>query len=139
MTAPLTTLDRPVRPRSRARARAGLLAVWAAVTGAAPHVLHHVGPLAGTAVGAGAGGRAVFGAAGFVATIPMLRRLRRRTGGWRTPALALAAFAVVYTFSTLVVGPAVTGSGTTPDPAVPAEDVDHHGHGDSAEVRPDTP
>lgn len=27
--------------------------------------------------------------AGFVATIPMLRRLRRRTGSWRAPALAL--------------------------------------------------
>lgn len=139
MTTALTTLDRPVRHRSWARARAGLLAVWAAFTGVAPHVLHHVGPLAGTAVVAGAGGRAVFGAAGFVATIPMLRRLRRRTGGWRAPALALAAFAVVYTFSALVVGPTVTGSGTAPDPAVPAEVVDHHGHGDSAEVRPDTP
>jgi hypothetical protein len=93
-----------------------------------------VGPLAGTAVVAGAGGRVVFGAAGFVATIPMLRRLRRRTGSWRAPALALAAFAAVFTFSTLVIGPAVSGSDTPTDTAVPADDVDHHGHGDTADA-----
>lgn len=130
MATALAPPDHPVRPRRSARGRAGLLAVWAAVTGAAPHVLHHVGPLAGTAVVAGAGGRVVFGAAGFVATIPMLRRLRRRTGSWRAPALALAAFAAVFTFSTLVIGPAVSGSGTASDTPVPVEE-DHHGHGDS--------
>lgn len=126
MTTALTPLDQPVR--TWARVRAGLLAVWAAVTGAAPHVLHHVAPLAGTAVVAGAGGRVVFGAVGFVAALPMLRRLRRRTGSWRAPALALVAFAAVFTFSTLVIGPAVGGSGTASDNPVPAEEVDHHGH-----------
>lgn len=135
MTTPVATLDRPARVLVWARVRAGLLGIWAGVTGAAPHVLHHVGPLAGTAVVAGAGGRVVFGAAGFVATIPMLRRLRRRTGSWRAPALALAAFAAIFTFSTLVIGPAVSSTGTASDPAVPAEDVDHHGHDDS----PDAP
>lgn len=117
------------------RIRATLLAVWAGVTGAAPHVLHHVGPLAGTAIVAGAGGRIVFGAAGFVATIPMLRRLRRRTGSWRAPALALAAFAAIFTFSTLVIGPAVSGSDTRTDTAVPGDDVDHHGHDDPTDTR----
>lgn len=117
-------------PGVAARVRTALLALWAAVTGAAPHVLHHVGPLAGTALVAGAGGRALFGAAGFVATIPLLRRLRRRTGNWRAPALALAAFVAIYTVSTLVVGPAladVASSDVVPPP--PEEvDVDHHGH-----------
>lgn len=111
------------------RVRTGALAVWATVTGAAPHVLHHVGPLAGTAVVAGASGRVVFGAAGFVATIPMLRRLRRRTGSWRSPALALVAFATIFTFSTLVIGPALSGQDAA-DPALPADEVDHHGHDD---------
>jgi hypothetical protein len=112
------------------RVRTTILALWAAITGAAPHVLHHVGPLAGTAVVAGAGGRAFFGLAGFVATIPLLRRLRRRTGSWRAPALALAAFAAIYTVSTLVVGPAI-GNATSPDASTsPSEqvEVDHHGH-----------
>lgn len=132
MTTTFATFDRPVRARLWARVRAGLLATWAAVTGAAPHVLHHVGPLAGTAVVAGAGGRIVFGAAGFVATIPMLRRLRRRTGTWKAPALALAAFAAIFTFSTVVIGSAVSGLDTLSDTAGPAGDVDHHGHGDTA-------
>jgi hypothetical protein len=128
MTTTATTLDPRVPARLWGRVRAGLLAAWAGITGAAPHVLHHVGPLAGTALVAGAGGRLLFGAAGFVATIPMLRRLRRRTGGWRAPALALAAFAAVFTFSTLLVGPAISSSETPTDTAVPANGVDHHGH-----------
>jgi hypothetical protein len=117
-------------PGTAARVRAGMLGAWAAITGAAPHVLHHVGPLAGTALVAGAGGRALFGAVGFVATVPMLRRLRRRTGSWRVPGLALAAFAAIYTVSTLVVGPAI-GTATAPDAVTPPPaqvEVDHHGH-----------
>lgn len=123
----------PARPGLGSRLRAGLLAVWATVTGAAPHVLHHVGPLAGTALAAGAGGQALFGAAGFLATIPMLRRLRRRTGSWRAPALALTAFAVVFTFSTLVVGPALTSDAA--EGGTVSDEVDHHGH-DVADVQP---
>lgn len=135
MTITATTVQPPVHaPRLWGRVRAGLLAIWAGVTGAAPHVLHHVGPLAGTAIVAGAGGRILFGAVGFVATIPMLRRLRRRTGSWRAPALALAAFAAIFTFSTLVIGPAVSGSDTPTDTAVPADDVDHHGHDDPTDT-----
>lgn len=130
MTSTDVSLEQPVRAGPWGRVRAGLLAIWAGVTGAAPHVLHHVGPLAGTAVVAGAGGRILFGAVGFVATVPMLRRLRRRTGNWRAPALALAAFAAVFTFSTLVIGPAVSGSDAPADTAVPADGVDHHGHDD---------
>jgi hypothetical protein len=132
MTTTAATLEGPARVRPWVRVRTGLLAVWAGLTGAAPHVLHHVGPLAGTAVAAGAGGQVVFGAVGFVATIPMLRRLRRRTGSWRAPALALAAFAAIFTFSTLVIGPALSGSGSASDAAQTAEDVDHHGHGDGS-------
>jgi hypothetical protein len=129
---PVTASDagRVRAPSIAVRVRTTMLALWAAITGAAPHVLHHVGPLAGTALVAGAGGRALFGVAGFVATIPLLRRLRRRTGSWRAPALALAAFAAIYTVSTLVVGPAI-GSATSPDAATsPSEqvEVDHHGH-----------
>jgi hypothetical protein len=118
------------RPTSFARIRTAMLGLWAAITGSAPHVLHHVGPLAGTALVAGAGGRALFGVAGFVATIPMLRRLRRRSGSWRVPGLALAAFAAIYTVSMLFVGPAI-GAATSPDArTTPPEqvEIDHHGH-----------
>jgi hypothetical protein len=118
------------RPTSFARIRTAMLGLWAAITGSAPHVLHHVGPLAGTALVAGAGGRALFGVAGFVATLPMLRRLRRRSGSWRVPGLALAAFAAIYTVSMLFVGPAI-GAATSPDArTTPPEqvEIDHHGH-----------
>jgi hypothetical protein len=37
-----------------------------AVTGVLPHVLHHIGPLAGAALLAGAGGKLLFAVAGFV-------------------------------------------------------------------------
>jgi peptidoglycan/LPS O-acetylase OafA/YrhL len=103
-------------PSIAARVRTTMLGMWAAITGAAPHALHHVGPLAGTALVAGAAGRALFALAGFVATIPMLRRLRRHTGSWLLPGLALAAFAAVYTASTLFVDPAI-GVATSPDTA----------------------
>lgn len=126
MSAPATTTTIPAPTHLMHRLRATLLGAWAAVTGAAPHVLHHVGPLAGSALVAGAGGRVLFGALGFVATVPTLRRLRRRTGTWRAPGLALAAFATIYTISVLVIGPALSDA-TQPPPA-PDESVDHHGH-----------
>lgn len=84
-------------------------AAAAVISGAAPHVLHHVGPLAGTALLAGAGGTIVFAAAGLALSIPMLLRLRRRFGTWAAPAVAMAVFAGVYLFSALVLGPALRG------------------------------
>lgn len=102
----------------------------AAISGIAPHVLHHVGPLAGSALLAGAGGTVLFGVAGFAVSIPMLLRLRRRFGTWAAPAVASAIFTGVYLFSALVVGPALTaesaaveGPASTP---VPSGHTDHH-------------
>ena len=89
--------------------------------GAAPHVLHHVGPLAGAALLAGATGKLLFGALGFLLTVPMLRRLRRRTGSWRVPGGTFALMAVVFTFSSFVIGPALAGSGD--DPRAPSENT----------------
>jgi hypothetical protein len=73
-------------PRRRslgARLWGAVVAAWAAVTGVAPHVLHHVGPLAGAALLAGFGGKAIFFVLGLVLSLPMLRRLLpalRQTG-----------------------------------------------------------
>jgi hypothetical protein len=110
-----------------ATAASGLVA---AVSGVAPHVLHHVGPLAGAALLAGVGGTILFGVAGFALSVPMLLRLRRRFGTWAAPAVASAIFTGVYLFSALVVGPAITAA--PPDasaPAVspsPSEHAEHH-------------
>ena len=111
----------------------------AAVLGAAPHVLHHAGPLAGAALLGGIGGSLVFGVLGFLLAVPLLVRLYRRFGSWRVPAAALALFAAVFSVSTFVIGPAIAGNeggknssqpqpqetrGTTP--AAPAGHEAHH-------------
>jgi hypothetical protein len=105
----------PAAPRHGLdRVRAMLAAVGAGVLGAAPHVLHHAGPLAGAALLAGVGGKLLFGALGFLLAIPMLRMLQRRHGSWAVPGGVLALMAVVFTFSSFVIGPALTDSGGGP-------------------------
>lgn len=93
-------------------------AVVAGVLGLAPHVLHHIGPLAGAAIFAGATGSVLFGALGFAASIPFLSRVHRRTSSWRVPGALLATLAVMFSISTFVIGPAISGS----DPAAPSSD-----------------
>jgi len=94
--------------------------------GLLPHVLHHVGLLAGTALVAGSGGTALFGAVGLVASVPLLVRLHRRFGTWRAPAIGLLIFAAMFALSAFVIGPAISGSGGAEQPSAPT--VDHTGH-----------
>ena len=112
------------------RAWAALAAASGVILGVLPHVLHHVGPLAGTALLAGAGGTALFAVIGFVFAVPLLLRLRRRFRSWIAPSVALALFAVMFAFSSLVIAPAITGgdSGSTPSPGIeqPAGHASHH-------------
>lgn len=124
-----------VRRSLGARLWGAIVAAWAVVTGVAPHVLHHVGPLAGAALLAGFGGRALFFALGLVLSLPMLRRLYRRFHTLVAPALAVAAFAAVFTFSTLVIAPLLTGSEKGPatpeapgieQPVAPSGHAGHH-------------
>ena len=104
----------PASTASRARPAA----VGAAVLGVAPHVLHHVGPLAGAALLAGASGKLLFGALGFAAG-----RSRCCAGctvapaRGRVPGGVLALMAIVFTFSTFVIGPALTAAATVADHA----------------------
>ena len=110
----------------RTRLLVAVSSLSAAALGAAPHVLHHAGPLAGAAVLGGAAGSALFGVIGFVLAVPLLLRLRRRTGGWRAPAGLLALFLVVFAFSTFVVGPALSDDTDGPSRETPAEHREHH-------------
>ena len=96
-----------------------------AVSGVAPHVLHHIGPLAGAAIVSGAVGTAVFGMAGLLLSAPLLWRLRRRSGGWRLPTAALALFTAMFALSTFVIGPAISGDDGLPEPP---DTVDHDIH-----------
>lgn len=110
--------------------------VWHAVVGAigtvvglAPHVLHHIGLLAGAGLVAGAAGTVAFGLLGFVVSIPFLLRLRRRFHTWWAPAIGLAVFALMFGLSAFVVGPLISGPGEpaeNPPPAPSAAHSEHH-------------
>lgn len=114
----------------RARLLAGVTATIGAVSGLAPHVLHHVGPIAGAALIGGAGGTALFAIVGFAVSVPFLVKLKRRFGTWRAPAIALLVFVAVFAFSSLVIGPAIQGSEATSTPApaqqAPSGHLGHH-------------
>ncbi|MDP1852503.1 MAG: hypothetical protein Q8K48_08850 [Candidatus Planktophila sp.] len=98
--------------RDRVRSTWGsLVGAMGLVMGLLPHILHHVGFLAGTALVAGSGGTALFGALGFLFSIPMLVRLHRRFGTWRAPAIGLLIFTLLFSLSTFVIGPKLSGTG----------------------------
>lgn len=110
--------------RTVTRVRLALSAAVAAMLGLLPHVLHHVGPLAGAALFAGIGGSLLFGALGLVLSVPFLLKVRRHCGNWRMPALLLLLFAALFSVSTFVVGPAISGE----DDARPAPTSSHQVH-----------
>ena len=115
--------DRTGGPR---RARDVLTGLIGGVVGLAPHVLHHVGLLAGTALVAGSGGTALFAVVGLVASIPLLLRLRRRFGTWRAPALGFAVFAAMFALSAFVIGPAINGQFDSAPASAPGTNHDSH-------------
>ena len=108
----------PARLTLRARLWTAVTGALGAVSGIAPHVLHHIGPIAGAALVAGAAGTVLFGALGFLLSVPFLLRLRRRSGSWRRPLAALLVFAVMFTVSTTVIGPAIRGDDDSPPSVV---------------------
>lgn len=129
----VTEEETPERRSLATRVWAVVLAAWAALTGIAPHVLHHVGPLAGAAFLAGAGGRLLFAAIALVVSIPFLLRIYRRFRTWVAPAIALGAMTVTFSLSTFVIGPAISGESsktqpTNDQPKIEQPAVDEHGH-----------
>jgi len=126
MTAPAAAVDEKKIPGQLHQAAS---AAWGVVSGVAPHVLHHVGPLAGAALLAGTGGQILFFFLGLALAAPMLMRLYRRFGTWAAPTIALAIFGLTYTVSSLYIGPLITGetSGQTDSTSVTVT-TDEHGH-----------
>jgi len=102
--------------RWRVSVSGGLAGVVGTVSGVAPHLLHHAGPILGAALLTGAPGTAVFGVIGLTLTVPLLLRLRRRFHGWLVPVLALGLFGLMFTVSTLWIGPAIRGDDETSTP-----------------------
>ena len=123
------TVGRATAPRILgARLWGGVVAAWAVVAGVAPHVLHHVGPLAGAALLAGFGGKALFFALGLALSLPMLLRLYRRFGSLVAPALAVLAFTAIFTFSSLVIAPRLAGTDKAPSQPGLEQPSGHEGH-----------
>lgn len=119
-----------LEPRSALeRMWSGIVGVWGGLIGLVPHVLHHVGPLAGAALLAGVGGTALFAGIGLLAAIPFLLRLHRRFRTWRAPAIALAVMAAMFSLSSFVIGPAISGDGepASRQPAI-EKPAGHDGH-----------
>jgi hypothetical protein len=132
VTATAPALTQPERGLG-ARLWGGIVAFFGVVTGVAPHVLHHVGPLAGAALLAGFGGQVLFFGLGLVLSAPLLLKLYRRFGTLVAPAIAVLAFAAVFTFSSVVVAPLLTDSDESP--AAPIEQPHNEGHHPQGEPR----
>jgi len=116
----MTTDTSTGTPRGRrAAVRDGVGATVGAALGMVPHVLHHAGLLVGTALVTGAGGNALFFLVGLLFSLPMLRRLYRRFGTWKAPAIAAGVFTVFFSLSAFVIGPALTADPTPGDSPVP--------------------
>jgi len=102
-------------------ASAGVLGT---VSGIAPHLFHHIAPIAGAALLGGLTGTIIFGVVGLLLMIPSLIQLRRHLGTLRAPAAALVLFGVLFAISTVWIGPAIRGETTSPN----AHSPDHPGH-----------
>jgi hypothetical protein len=107
--------------------------VWTLITGSlggipglVPHVLHHIGPLVGSALVAGSGGTILLGALGFVASVPMLISLRRKFSNWWAPGIALAVFIAMFFTSSYVIGPLI--SKPAQPPTTGTSQVEHETH-----------
>lgn len=126
----ITTSATPARADRRPGRRWALGAVVGTGTGLAPHLVHHVGLVVGTAIVTGAAGTAVFGAVGLATMMPTLIRLRRRFSSWWAPIIGLGVFAAMFTMSTAVIGPwlrsAVDDSPRQPQHSPTAPGADEH-------------
>lgn len=127
--APAPSAPAHVRRTVGQRVWVGISSAGAVALGILPHILHHISLFAG-ALFAGVGGPLLFGTVGFVAAIPFLLRVYRRTGTWRMPAALLTLFAVIFSISTFVIGPAITGDSekTSDQNTLDHTKKDNHGH-----------
>ena len=130
--------DASHRPGRWRTAWASIRAAIGALLGLVPHVMHHIGILAGAALLTGVFGNTLLYAAGLLLSIPLLNRIRKRFGTWKAPAIGVGVFTAMFLLSALVIGPAINRAGTGPEPPTPlpsasatasttADHNEHHG------------
>lgn len=140
MSRPNTTEPDSTEVRDGPASRGNLKAIWetigaaiGVVMGLIPHVLHHIGLIAGAALITGAAGNLLFFALGLLLSIPLLLRLYRKFRSPWAPAIAVAIFAALFSVSAFVIGPAITGDSspakapTAPSQTPTANHSKHHG------------
>ncbi len=123
------TGDPPQRTRGRlASAWAWIKAAIGVALGLLPHLIHHIGLLAGVALITGVAGNLLLYLLGLMLSIPLLRRLHRRFGTRWAPTLGMLAFTAMFALSAFVLGPAISGDSQAPPPSVtvPADHGNHH-------------
>ncbi|EWT07737.1 hypothetical protein N864_23510 [Intrasporangium chromatireducens Q5-1] len=137
MTEPIDAPALPLvsQPTSRATPRGFWAAARAAVgvvLGIVPHVMHHIGLLAGAALLTGVWGNGVLYIVGLLLSIPLLRRIHARFRTPWAPVLGVAAFTTLFALSAFIIGPALSGAtaGATPDrtPTPTVTSNEHAGH-----------
>ncbi|AXG15457.1 hypothetical protein DN585_14230 [Intrasporangium calvum] len=117
-----------MRPKSLLRsAWATIRAGLGAALGILPHVMHHVGLLAGAALLTGALGNGILYGVGLLMSIPLLRRLRSRFRTVWAPVVGVAVFTGLFSLSAFVIGPAIGSGGAdvpveAPTPTVTTSD-----------------
>ena len=126
--------DAPLRPK---RPRRGVWTTIRAGIGAAlgllPHIMHHVGLLAGAAVLTGVLGNTMLYVVGLILSVPLFNRLRTRFHSAWAPVIGIAIFTALFALSAFVVGPAISGvrdegPARAPTPVMTSSDAhtDHH-------------
>lgn len=105
-----------------ASARAGL----GALLGLVPHVMHHIGLIAGAALLTGVVGNSLLYGLGLLLSIPLLRRLHTRFRSWKAPIIGVVVFTVMFGLSTFVIGPLF--SSASPQAPQPTQTSEHDGH-----------
>lgn len=134
LAPPRAVPEAPRRPSPWRTTWASVRAAIGALLGLVPHVMHHIGILAGAALLSGVLGNSLLYAVGLLLSLPLLNRLRKRFGTWKAPAIGVAVFTAMFLLSALVVGPAINRSSTPPAPQTPlttastaADHATHHG------------
>lgn len=138
MIEPIETPTLP--PQSEQVSAAAPHGLWTAVRagvgvvlGIVPHVMHHIGILAGAALLTGLWGNSVLYVVGLLLSIPLLRRIHARFRSLWAPAVGVAVFTTLFAVSSFVIGPAISGATAgpsapdrTPVPTVTSDE--HAGH-----------
>lgn len=97
--------------------------------GVVPHVVHHIGLVAGAALLTGAAGNGFLYVVGLLLSLPLLRRLKTRDGSGVAPVIGGVVFTALSALSAFVIGPAIGRAPVSVPAVAPSVTTDHHrGH-----------